>query len=340
MKRFGIIGGGTWGERHCQALSAMQNEGVELWGLCEINQSRAKTLAERYKIPNIFSDYREMLKEPSLVAVSIALPDHLHKDAAIAAAESGKDILIEKPLALTVEDAQAILDVTKKNGVRIMVDFHGRWNPNLNLAKKAITEQRLGKVRQVAFRLSNRITVPLNMLSWAGQSGVLGFLGSHAIDLVRWFIGDSPNRVYAVSRSELLVSKGISTPDFYLVIMEFPNGQVATLEHLWILPETEPSIKDYKVQIVGDKGIIKLDLSHHRSLEIIAEDGISLPEMFAAPQIYGEHKGFTLESIAHFARCVVNEEEFLVTGEDGLEVTRIMEAIEESIKTGVPVSLA
>lgn len=340
MKKFAVIGGGVWGERHCQAMSKMRNEGVELWGLCEINQDRAKVLTERYQIPHHFDDYREMLKEDTLAAVSIALPDHLHKDAAIAAAEAGKDILIEKPLALTVEDAQAIMDATRKNKVKIMVDFHGRWNPNLNQAKKALTDQRLGKVRQVAIRLSNRITVPLNMLSWAGHSGVLGFLGSHAIDLVRWFVGETPNRVYAVSRSGLLVSKGVSTPDLYLVIMEFPGGQVATLEHLWILPETEPSIKDYKVQIVGEKGTIKLDLSHHRSIEIVAEDGIGLPEMFAAPEIFGENKGFALESIAHFARSVVKDEPFLVTGEDGLEVTRIMEAIEESIKTGLPVSLA
>lgn len=339
MTRFAIIGAGTWGERHCQALSKLRNEGVELWGICDINQERAKSLSERYSIPSVFTDYKEMLKEPSLTAVTIALPDHLHREAAVEAAQAGKHIMIEKPLALTVEDSEAILEAARKNNVKVMVDFHGRWNPNLNLAKKVITDQKIGKVRQVAVRLSNRITVPLTMLSWAGHSGVLGFLGSHAIDLVRWFIGETPNRVYAVSRSELLVSKGVATPDFYLAIMEFPGGEVATLEHLWILPETEPSIKDYKVQIVGDKGMIKLDLSHHRSVEIIGEDQVALPEMFAAPEIFGENKGFALESIAHFARCVGNNEDFLVTGEDGLEVTRVIEAIEESIKTGLPVTL-
>jgi len=335
---FGLIGTGLWGEMHAKTYSS--SPAVEFKALCDLREDRAKEVAEKYGAKDHYSDYRKLLERDDISAVSIATPDFAHTEIAIAAAKAGKHILIEKPLATSVEDCEKIISaVNEAKNIKFMVDFHNRWNPPFANLKTAIGEGDLGKPMLMYVRLNDAISVPTNMLSWASKSEVAWFVGSHAVDLTRWLFNDEVRKVYAVSRSEVLREKGVDTPDFYEAILEFKNGGVATVENCWILPDSLPTVIDFKFQIIGSEGAVYIDLSSHGVIQKYTKEKASNPDVFVYPTIHGKSMGFGIESIRHFVDCVVKDEEPMTTGADGLAVTRIICAIQESSKKGEPVSL-
>lgn len=333
---FGVIGTGTWGELHARIYAS--TEGITLAGVSDVVEQKAESVAQAYGTMH-YGDYRALLEDDMIKAVSIATPDFAHGEIAIAAAEAGKHILVEKPLATTVEECERIIQAAERNGVKLMVDFHNRWSPPFYKAWEAIRRGEIGEPQYAYFRLSDTIFVPTEMLSWASKSTVEWFIGTHSIDTLRWLLGDEVFRVYAVSRSHVLRTKGIDTPDYYQVTLEFRNGATALLENGWILPNSTPNIIDLKCEIVGSKGAIYLDTSHNRTLEKYTETQATYPDFMVMPMINGEQAGFAAESIRHFIDCVLHDRRPRVTGQDGLEVTRVILAIEESVRTGLPVSL-
>jgi predicted dehydrogenase len=335
---FGLIGTGLWGEMHAKTYASSPE--VEFKALCDLREDRAREIAGKYGVANCYTDYKKLLERDDISAVSIATPDFAHTEIAVAAAKAGKHILIEKPLATSVEDCEKILAAVRKaKNIKFMVDFHNRWNPPFANVKSAIEGGDLGKPMLMYVRLNDAISVPANMLSWASKSEVAWFVGSHAVDLTRWLFNDEVSRVYAVSRSEVLKEKGVDTPDFYEAILEFENGGVATVENCWILPNSLPTVIDFKFQIIGSEGAVYIDLSSHGVIQKYTEEA-SNPDVFVYPTIHGKPMGFGIESIKHFVDCVVKDEDPMVTGEDGLAATRIICAIQESSRKGKPVEFA
>ena len=113
-KGFALIGAGLFGERHAQAFS--RHHAVDFVAVCDLNGERAKEIAEKYNARRYTTEFKELLSNPEIEAVSVATPDHLHREVAVAFAEAGKHLLVEKPLATTVEDAEAISEAARKNG--------------------------------------------------------------------------------------------------------------------------------------------------------------------------------------------------------------------------------
>lgn len=336
---FGVIGtgivGGAW---HAHVYSRLPQS--KLVAVCDLNEARAAEIANRYGIDAVYTDYRELLARPDIQAVSIATPDFAHREIAVAAAEAGKHILVEKPLATTVEDAEAILNAANKAKVKLMVDFHNRVNSPFLNAKRSIQNGEIGRPAYIYARLSNTTFVPTQMLPWASQSSGLWFLASHTVDMAHWLLDDEPRRVYAASRSGVLKEMGVDVEDFHTAIVEFAQGAVATLENVWILPETSPNVFDMKFDVVGSKGYLQVNTSDHRAMQLYTQDAASLPDVFGitfddSPRI----GGFVLESIARFVDAVVNDAPVVATGEDGLLVTRVLTAINESARSGQPVEL-
>lgn len=333
---FGVIGVGTWGELHARVYQ--EDERITLAGVADMRPGRAESVAQAYGTMH-YTDYHTLLADDLIKAVSITTPDFAHAEVAIAAAEAGKHVLVEKPLATTVEDCRRIIAAAKASGVKLMVDFHNRWSPPFYKAWESIRRGEIGEPQHVYYRLSDRIYVPTEMLPWAGKSTVEWFIGTHSIDTVRWLLGDEVTRVYAVARSRVLKGMGIDTPDFYQITLEFASGTTAVIENSWILPNSMPNIIDLKCQIVGSKGMLNLDTSHNRTVEKYTQADAEYPDFLVLPTIYGEQKGFAADSIRHFIDCVLTDTPPRVTGEDGLIVTRIIQAIEESVRTGMPVGI-
>ena len=337
---FGVIGtgivGGAWHAHVYHHLPA-----AELIAVCDLNEARARAIADRYGLPHVYTDYRDLLARPDIAAVSIATPDFAHREIAVAAAKAGKHILVEKPLATTVEDAEAILRAVDEAGVKLMVDFHNRVNPAFVTTRQAVLAGELGELKYIYARLSNTTFVPTQMLPWAGQSSALWFLASHTLDMSCWLLGDKPTRVYAVSRSGVLEGKGINTADFHIAIVEFERGAVVTLENSWILPETEPNVFNLKMEILGSDGVMYINTSDNRTVEKYTRAAASLPDTlgFTLDANSARLSGFVLEAIARFVDAVVDDQPVLATGAEAALVTRVLTAIEASAASGQPVDL-
>jgi len=324
----GVIGLGVFGQNHVKVYA--EHPYGELVAVCDIRENLTKATAEQYNVEG-YLDYREMLKNPQIDAVSVVTPDFLHRDIVIEAAEAGKHILCEKPLATKVEDAKEMVKAAEKAGVTLMVDFHNRWNPPFAMTKKAAEMGELGEPVHAYIRLSDTIYVPTKMLSWTSKSSVLWFLGSHTADLARWILNSEADRVYAVSGAKVLKEAGIDTPDYYQYMIKFKNGAVVTMENSWILPETLPTIVDFKAEFVFTKGCVYIDTSQHGAFKKFTKDEWEYPDILCGPSlIHGRHVGFAKEAICHFVDCISQDKEPLVTGHDGLEVTRILSAVIKS----------
>lgn len=336
---FGVIGTGILGNLHATVYQRLVE--ANLVAVCDVDEARAAQTAAKFGARVHYADYEQLLADPEIQAVSIATPDFAHKEIAVAAAQAGKHILCEKPLATTVEEAQEIVDAAEAAGVKLMVDFHNRVNPPIVAAQQAIAAGELGEVAYGYARLSNTTFVPQEMLSWAAQSSALWFLCCHTVDTMRFLLNDEVTRVYGVHRSGILQKLGVGTQDFHVAIAEFAHGAVVTFENAWILPRSQPIVYDFKVELLGSEGAIYLDPSHHGALEKHTGDRLAYGDITGVTPT-GENRigGFMLESIARFVDAVVYDQPVLATGHDGVAATRVLCAMSESAETGQPVEIA
>ena len=334
--RFGVIGLGVWGERH--VMTYCQHPQAELVAICDMNEDRLNAIGQKHGVAQRFTDYREMLARDDIDAVSIVTPDFAHVDIVEEAARQGKHVLVEKPLATTIEDCERIRRAIEGRPIKFMVDFHNRWSPAVVDMKERLDRGELGEARMIYYRLSDNISVPTEMLSWAGRSTVSWFLASHCVDTMRWLLNDEVRKVYTVSRSGLLTSMGVNTPDFYQSVMEFTKGATALLENCWIIARSCPRLYDLKIELIGNKGSVFFDGAPEAS-NVFMEAGSTNPDTTVCPQVHGRVVGLGIESIVHFAECVANDTKPAVGFEEGYAATRIILAMEESARTGQPVVL-
>ncbi len=334
---FGLIGCGTWGAVHARTYRASPYACfVEV---CDQNTERAAQCAQQYGVDKYSTDWRDLLANPDIDAVSIATPDFAHSEIILAAIEAGKDVLAEKPLAASVEECEKILTARRKSGVKLMVDFHNRWNLPFLSIRRQFESGELGKLLSMNVRLNDTLFVPTRMLSWAAQSSPVRFLGSHIVDLIRWMSCTEVSRVYAVSRSTVLKEAGVDTPDLFQYILELSSGATAMVENCWVVNESSPSVFDFQCEFIATKGTAYVNASHNRTVEIYSDKGTQLPDVSGAPDSYGKPVGFCVAAIEHFIDCVVNNKQPMVTGEDGLIAARVVAAIEESARTHQPVEV-
>jgi predicted dehydrogenase len=251
----GIIGCGIVGTNQIKAFSQIQ--GVKIAAVSDIVEEKAKKAAflvnARY-----YSDYKIMLREEALDLVSVATPDHLHKQPVVDSIDAGvKNLICEKPLATNLEDAYEMAQVVKKRNVRFCIDFENRWLPTFRAIKIAVSEGIIGKPVYASAMLSDRMDVPLEMwgppkASWAGSTTCADFLLSHCTDLIRWIVEKNPETVYAVSHNRRL---GF-TPDYFQAIMHFEDHFTSYFESSWILNRSQPTIVSSTLDIFGTDGTI------------------------------------------------------------------------------------
>lgn len=328
---FALIGAGLFGEQHARAYQ--RHPAVSFEAVCDLDAARAEAMATRYGAKRWTTDLDSVLSDPAIAAVSVATPDHAHRDVTIRCLDSGRDVLLEKPLATTMTDALAIAEVAARARGRLMLDFHNRLNPPMVAARDAVAAGQLGTPAYVYARLSNRLDVPEQMLGWSKHSSALWFLGSHMIDVVCWILGERPVRVFALKREGILAARGIPTADFHVATLEFASGVVATFEHCWILPRGQLAVKDLKLEILGSDGAVYVDGSHNRALEVYSGQAGRFQDVLVPA--YGPRlTGFVLDAIAAFVAMVTEDGPMLAGVEDGVANTLIIEHITASADAG------
>jgi predicted dehydrogenase len=322
-----VIGVGTFGAIHARIYS--EHPHVDLLAVADINETTSKRAADAYGIVG-YTGYEELLNHTGIQAVSIVVPDSRHRDPCIKAAESGKHILLEKPLATSVADGKAIIEAAEKNKVILMVDFMNRWSPPFAAAKRSLQAGEIGDLLYINMKLNDSLFVPTKMLSWAEESSVLWFLGSHTIDLVCWLVDDVVDSVSCISKSRLLNQLGIATADFYRSTLEFSNGVVASIENSWVLPEAGPTVFEFTAEIVGTRGKIDIDTARSGSIIKTSGNSYTYPDSFCLVEIAGRLRGFGHSAIDHFIHCLNGSEEPAVKNDTCLEVTRIIAGLERA----------
>lgn len=326
--RFGVIGAGLWGSFHCRTLAALP--AAELVAVCDQDAARADKLREPFGARG-YTDFRALIADPDIDAVTVATPDFAHAEIVLAAITAGKHVMSEKPLATTLAEAEAIAAAAATSGAKVMVDFHNRVNPAVHAVREAVRGGEIGALLHASARLSNTLFVPLELLSWAARSSALWFLGSHTVDALRFVSGAEVVRVQAVRRRGHLASLGVDTDDLHIALLEFDNGMVASLENSWVLPRDLPLVFDFRAEIVGEKGSLQIDTAQNGTFRKYAGQGLRTGDMLGVtPAAGGRIGGFVMEAIARFVDAVTADAPLLADAADGLAVTRVLVAIEEA----------
>ncbi len=308
--------------------------------VCDVDRDRAEAAKIDAGAAVAYTDYEDLIANAAVEAVSIATPDATHARIILAALAADKHVLSEKPMATTVEEAEAIAKAAARSKGKLMVDFHNRVNPAFVQMQEAVAAGEIGRPIHGYARLSNTMFVPLEMLRWAAETSALWFLGSHVVDVLRFVLADEVKRVFCVSRKGVLSGRGIETADVHLSTIEFRKGTAIVMENSWILSEDNPMIFDFKLELVGDRGQIQADASHNGAVRRLTGNGLRYTDLLGiAPTGATRIGGFVLESIARFADAVLDDAPLLAGVEDGLAVTRVLAAIERSAATGQPVDL-
>ena len=332
--RVAVVGAGAIGRSQAMALAAY--EFSELVSVCDIDEGKAKTLAA--DVGCAYTTTLAELERLDIDAAVVSTPDFAHLEPALAMVNAGRHVLVEKPLATILEDAEALVAAAGRAGVKTMVDFQLRWHPAFMELKRQLLEDRLGEPYMAYARASNTIALPEKILPWSRQSGPEWFLMSHLVDLFSWYLEARPTSVYAAARSGILKAKGIDCYDAVQAQIRFPSTTV-TLESSWIVPESWPSVVDSYLSIYGTKGKAEID-DDFRGF-ILAAENLEYPWSLAGQRnIHGRLDHFMYEPVRTFIDHIVQDTSPEPNFEAGLDVTRTVDAIRRSIESGEVIPLS
>lgn len=305
--RVAVIGIGFWGRNHARVFKELEE--TELLAVCDINAERAQNVAKQFGV-KAYTNSGKMLRRKDIDAVSICTWSLKLADEALKALKTGKHVLVEKPMAVSVKQAGKLVETAQQKKLHLTVGFLMRFIPGIQHMKKAIENRIIGNlVCATAKRVSE----------WPeriGDIGVVKDTAIHDIDVVRYLFGEEPIAVYAKTGS----MKYKKFEDYAQIMLTFNGGRSAFIESNWLTP-----YKTRTLIITGSKAIMKLD---YISQELTIEDAKETMQ----PR-YPWQEPLKLE-LQHFANCILRKEKPLINGIDGLKTLQIAEAALKSSETG------
>jgi len=341
--KIGIIGSQFEADIHAAAIQMGPQE-AEVVAIASPTQGNAAALAKRYGIPRVFTDYREMLKESDIEMVTIAAPNSLHAQMTSDCAQAGKHVVCEKPLAMTIEEGQHMVEVTKKHGVLLMYAEELFFTPKYLKAKEMADAGAFGKVYLV--KQSEKHFGPHSPWFWdvnRSGGGALMDLGCHGIAFCYWFLGRPAIKSVYCQMGTYVHGDKTKAEDDSLCILEFANGAVGLIENSW----ARRGGMDDRLEVYGEQGVTYANLHMGNALPTYSENGYGYA-VEKAPTTTGWsypvfeelwNYGFPQE-MTHFARCARGKETPRVRGEDGLVVLEAIYAgyasAGEGRKIGLP----
>ncbi len=321
----GIVGAGQAGRQHARAFASL-GAGVRVIGVADTDEARAWALAAAFGA-EAFGDYRALLdRGPDAVVVS--LPHHLHREAGTAAAEAGVHVLMEKPLAHTLEDARALVETCRRQGVRLAVGFVHRYRQEFQEAYRLITAGEIGTVTALVdvFGLSGGAHVPAWV--WEKRSsggGILLYSGIHSVDWQRWLVGSEVSEVFCRVATH---TPGVDVEDSLVATLTFAQGALGALVGNQPGYRVEPRTR--LTEIYGTQGCIRLRVGE--GMEVIREGrtdrlDVTQDDPFAA-------------QAREFVAALREDRDPWISGEDGLRAQEVCAALYRSAALRQPVSLA
>lgn len=331
MRKIGLIGAGYMGYRYLDAYAIDPN--AEIVAVCEPRDERRVEACARYDVSHGVASYDELLAIDEVDTVIVATPDFAHRDPAIAALRAGRDVLCEKPLANTTEDAAAIATAVTETGRTLMVNFGNRQRISTRRLQDLLAHEEIGDVRYAFATLSER-RAKTDTLPWADQTSPLWFLLSHVTDLVRWIIGAE---IATVSAVDARVG-GPDSPGTTAVLASFRNGAAATMESTWDLPDNAPIDVDLRLTLHGSRGVLTLDIGD-QGLRVSDDSRSRAVQWDTDARSPASPEDWWVASCHYFTRCLVNGDHPTPDERDGLAVVQALSAMQRSLELGhsVPV---
>jgi len=336
--RLGVIGAGNFSTFHLEGIAEVAK--AEVIAICDKNIENAKAQAEKFHIPNVYEDYNELLAREDIDAVTLPLPDQVHKEITIAALRAGKHVLCEKPMSLNLDECKEMIKVARECGKELMVGQVGRYTPAFVEAKRLLEEGAIGEL----FLIESEYAHDYSHIGGTGgwrvtpeREPIIGG-GCHAVDLIRMIAGN-PIEVFAMANNKSLVDWPIH--DCSMAVMRLPIdviGKVMTstgckreytmrstlygTKGTIIFDNTSPTISLFKEKFTDDQAF------HGMTQQLIE---MKLPVPVKSHNLGGE--------IKDFCNCILEGKPVVTSGVEGASTVSVCLAIVESFKTGEKVTV-
>jgi predicted dehydrogenase len=321
--KVGVIGVGFMGFQHAEMYASMDS--AELVGVVDLRAERAKEVAETLDV-KAYQSVDDLLADPDVEAVSICTNDERHVEPTLAALKAAKHVLLEKPIATTLEDADRIIRAAEARERCFLVGHTLRFERRY---VEAARQAAAGEIGEIVSIFARRIGAASTQKDLLGRVSVLSFLGVHDFDICCWLAASPAVRVYSQARSGMLASHGYRVEDQAFTLICFENNVIACVESGWILPDVHPRRGEFRLDITGTNGTISLDLTS-AGMSVCGKRGYRLPRLF----------GHGLEyEIQHFLTCVRGQESPRVKPQDARNALELSLAAQQSMKTNQPVAL-
>ena len=328
--RVGVIGVGWFGTVHCRGIA--DHPQLELAALCDNSEERLAEMAREHGVARTCTDYRELVEDPAIDVLAVVTPWDHHAAPTLAGLAAGKHVLVEKPMASTVEDCQRMCDAARDGGAILMVGHICRFNPRYIAAKREIDAGRIGKV----VAINARRNVPARwVIDQLETIGPILHTCSHDTDMMLWLTGTKVVSTFAQTVNSL----GCRYDDVAQLMYRFDNGASALYEGAWCMPDGSPFELDERMSVIGTEGFIHIQ-DTFPNIGICTKEGFRSPDTTYWPELHGITSGALHEEWSYFARCVREDTRpALITPEEAMEVVRTVLAAHESATSGTVVRL-
>jgi predicted dehydrogenase len=330
--RVGVIGAGWPGERHAEGYEAIGS--AKVVAVSDLDAPRRTAFASLYRVPRTYADYNDLLADPEVEAVSVALPNFLHAPATLAALAAGKHVLCEKPPSVTLAEARAMAEAAEQNGRLLVYALQRRFNPASEMLRARLAEGTLGEIYHARAVWTRTWGVPRGVGSWftdpaRAGGGALIDIGIHVLDLA-WFQMGCPTPISVSGQVFNKYPALTQTDDSAFALVRFADGRSLHVEASWVLAQEADQMG---VHLYGSAGGARMD---DNSLDLYTVNEQSrIRVSFTLP---GGQAAFTAQA-ANFVRAVRGEESPRTPAEHGTQLMAMLEGIYRSGAEGREVVL-
>ncbi len=307
----GVIGVGAMGENHVRVYHKMEE--ANLIAISDVNERALKRIEKKYETTG-YTDYNELLENPEIEAVSICVPTTFHHSVVMEAIKNKKHVLVEKPIAFTLEEAEEMIAAAKEAGVILATGHVERFNPAVQKAKELVDD---GVIGDIVSAFAKRVgPLPPRIK----DVGVAIDLAIHDLDVMNYLFDENIVQVYGVMNSIL---DDCEFEDHAEIMVSFDNESTGIIEVNWLTP-----YKRRELELTGTDGIISVDYIE-QSIDVFGK---------FAQDIEIKHEEPLKEELKSFLNAVENNQEPEITGEDGLKALKMVIAANKSSREHKPIS--
>lgn len=342
--KYALVGCGRISTNH---IKAALNNKLEIIAVCDIIQNHMEDVLTKHKLNNDknikrYTDYKEMIEKNDIELISIATESGLHAEIALNCIKKGIHVIIEKPMAMSLEDADKIINLAEEKNVKVCASHQNRFNVAVQKLRGAIENDRFGKLSHGSIhvrwnRNENYYTQAPWRGTWAQDGGTLMNQCIHGIDLLRWMFGNDVEEVYGQTRQQF--HNYLEAEDVGVAVVKFKNGAIATIEGT---TNVYPQNMEETFYVFGEKGTVKLGGTSTNNIDVWnfadenEEDQNNKGLEEETSNVYGN--GHT-SLFADMIDAIINERKPYVDAVAGRNALEMILAIYKSQKTGMPVKL-